>query len=150
MLHYFLFTIHYFHSSVYFYKKSDCDEYRHYIEPGEIYEVVWNGEVYPTFCFIRIEMSGIDTYKLCAEVTLFNLECERYGDETRLLQFFYYSGELKDEVCTVFNISSHNKLEMLLKDTFLYPPQQNCRGVYWFHHVRPSVRPSVDKSYVVR
>ena len=21
----------------------------------------------------------------------------------------------------------------------LYPPQQNCRGVYWFHHVRPSV-----------
>ena len=22
--------------------------------------------------------------------------------------------------------------------------------VYWFHHVRPFVRPSVDKSYVVR
>ena len=21
----------------------------------------------------------------------------------------------------------------------LYPPQQSCRGVYWFHHVRPSV-----------
>ena len=20
------------------------------------------------------------------------------------------------------------------------PPQQSCRGVYWFHHVRPSVR----------
>jgi hypothetical protein len=37
---------------------------------------------------------------------------------------------------------------------FLYPPQRSCRGVYWFHHVRPSVRPSdrpsVDKSYVVR
>ena len=28
----------------------------------------------------------------------------------------------------------------------LYPPQQSCRGVYWFHHVRTSV----DKSYVVR
>jgi hypothetical protein len=28
----------------------------------------------------------------------------------------------------------------------LYTPQQSCRGVYWFHHVRPSV----DKSYVVR
>ena len=23
----------------------------------------------------------------------------------------------------------------------LYPPQQSCRGVNWFHHVRPSVRP---------
>ena len=21
----------------------------------------------------------------------------------------------------------------------LYPPQRSCRGVYWFHHVRPSV-----------
>ena len=29
---------------------------------------------------------------------------------------------------------------------FLYPPQRSCRGVYWFHHIRPSV----DKSYVVR
>ena len=28
----------------------------------------------------------------------------------------------------------------------LYPPQRSCMGVYWFHHVRPSV----DKSYVVR
>ena len=28
----------------------------------------------------------------------------------------------------------------------LYPLQRSCRGVYWFHHVRPSV----DKSYVVR
>ena len=27
-----------------------------------------------------------------------------------------------------------------------YPPQRSCRGVYWFHPVRPSV----DKSYVVR
>ena len=36
----------------------------------------------------------------------------------------------------------------------LYPPQRSCRGVYWFHHARPSVRPSicpsVDKSYVVQ
>jgi hypothetical protein len=30
--------------------------------------------------------------------------------------------------------------------SLLYPPQRSCRGVYWFHHVRPSV----DKSYVVR
>ena len=22
----------------------------------------------------------------------------------------------------------------------LYPLQRSCRGVYWFHHVRPSVR----------
>ena len=29
---------------------------------------------------------------------------------------------------------------------FLYTPQRSCRGVYWFHHVRPSV----DKSYVIR
>jgi hypothetical protein len=34
----------------------------------------------------------------------------------------------------------------ILRSVFLYPPQQSCRGVYWFHHVRPSV----DKSYVVR
>ena len=26
------------------------------------------------------------------------------------------------------------------------PLQQSCRGIYWFHHVRPSV----DKSYVIR
>ena len=26
-----------------------------------------------------------------------------------------------------------------LLDTLLYPPQRSCRGVYWFHHVRPSV-----------
>jgi hypothetical protein len=37
-----------------------------------------------------------------------------------------------------------------LRSPLLYPLQQSCRGVYWFHHVRPSVRPSVDKSYVVR
>ena len=30
------------------------------------------------------------------------------------------------------------------------PLQRSCTGVYWLHHVRPSVRPSVDKSYVVR
>jgi hypothetical protein len=24
--------------------------------------------------------------------------------------------------------------------TFLYPPQRSCRGVYWFHHVCPSIR----------
>ena len=28
----------------------------------------------------------------------------------------------------------------------LYPSQWSCRGVYWSHHVRPSV----DKSYVVQ
>ena len=27
----------------------------------------------------------------------------------------------------------------------LYPLQRSCRGVYWFHHVRPSV----DKSYFI-
>ena len=27
--------------------------------------------------------------------------------------------------------------------SLLYPPQQSCSGVYWFHHVRPSVRLSV-------
>ena len=26
---------------------------------------------------------------------------------------------------------------------FLYPPQRSCRGVYWFHHIHPSVLPSV-------
>jgi hypothetical protein len=30
-------------------------------------------------------------------------------------------------------------------EIWLYPPQRSCRGIYWFHHVRPSVRPSVDK-----
>jgi hypothetical protein len=34
----------------------------------------------------------------------------------------------------------------MLYSTLLYPPQRSCMGVYWFHHVRPSV----DKSYVVR
>ena len=33
-----------------------------------------------------------------------------------------------------------------ISNDLLYPPQQSCMGVYWFHHVRPSV----DKSYVVR
>ena len=23
--------------------------------------------------------------------------------------------------------------------SLFYPPQRSCRGVYWFHHVRPSV-----------
>jgi hypothetical protein len=37
--------------------------------------------------------------------------------------------------------------DKISKKTYLYTPQQrSCRGVYWFHHVRPSV----DKSYVVR
>ena len=49
-------------------------------------------------------MRDIDTYKLCAEVTLFNLECERHGDEPRLMEFFY-SVALKERVCTVFNIN---------------------------------------------
>ena len=26
-----------------------------------------------------------------------------------------------------------------IKIKLLYPPQRSCRGVYWFHHVRPSV-----------
>ena len=30
---------------------------------------------------------------------------------------------------------------------FIIPPQRSCRGAYWFHHIRPSVRPSVDKNY---
>ena len=29
--------------------------------------------------------------------------------------------------------TSHGKFDLL------YPPQRSCRGVYWFHHVRPSV-----------
>ena len=28
----------------------------------------------------------------------------------------------------------------------LIPPATSCRGVYWFHHVRPSVHPSVHLS----
>ena len=34
----------------------------------------------------------------------------------------------------------------VFSNPFFIPPQRSCRGVYWFHHVRPSV----DKSYVVR
>jgi hypothetical protein len=49
-------------------------------------------------------MRDIDTYKLCAKVTLFNLECERHGDEPRLLEFFYGVAQ-KEDVSTVFNIS---------------------------------------------
>ena len=30
--------------------------------------------------------------------------------------------------------------------TFVIPPQRSCRGVYWFHHVRPAVRLSVRPS----
>jgi hypothetical protein len=40
------------------------------------------------------------------------------------------------------NIIKSLKLYLIL----LYPLQRSCKGVYWFHHVRPSV----DKSYVVR
>ena len=37
-------------------------------------------------------------------------------------------------------------IDILYYIYFYTPPQRSCRGVYWFHHVRPSV----DKSYVVR
>ena len=47
-----------------------------------------------------------------------------------------------------------NLVSTFISFKLLYPPERSCRGVYWFHHVRPSiwpsVRPSVDKSYVVR
>ena len=33
---------------------------------------------------------------------------------------------------------------------FWYPLQRSCRGVYWFHHVRPSVRPSVCRQILCR
>ena len=63
------------------------------------------------------------------------------------------------QVSSANKTDHHDITELLLKVVLntvalilllLYPPQQSCRGVYWFHHVRPSVRPSVDKSYVVR
>ena len=45
------------------------------------------------------------------------------------------------------HVSSANKIDRCdIPEILLYPPQRSCRGVYWFHHVRPSV----DKSYVVR
>jgi hypothetical protein len=34
----------------------------------------------------------------------------------------------------------------LVRVIIIIPPQRCCRGVYWFHHVRPSVRPSVCPS----
>jgi hypothetical protein len=43
-----------------------------------------------------------------------------------------------------------NPCSIVLSFLSLYLPQRSCRGLYWFHHVIPSVRPSVDKSYVVR
>ena len=37
-------------------------------------------------------------------------------------------------------------MELCLSIRSLYPPQNEVLGgVYWFHSVRPSVRPSVDK-----
>ena len=38
--------------------------------------------------------------------------------------------------CKLNVIRNHGMLNLVI---FLYPPQQSCRGVYWFHHVRPSV-----------
>jgi hypothetical protein len=35
----------------------------------------------------------------------------------------------------------------LCQTLYLYPPQRSCRGVYWLHHVLPSVRPSVRPSF---
>ena len=32
-----------------------------------------------------------------------------------------------------------NTIILTLTLRLLYPPQRSCRGVYWFHHVRPSV-----------
>ena len=52
-------------------------------------------------CNIRFEMSGIDTYKLCAKVTVFDLECERRGDGRRLLQF-YWGTAMKQKVGNVY------------------------------------------------
>jgi hypothetical protein len=42
--------------------------------------------------------------------------------------------------------SFYSNLNVKFYNLLLYPPQRSCRGVYWFHHVHPSV----DKSYVVR
>jgi hypothetical protein len=70
-------------------------------------------------------MRDIDTYKLCAKVTLFNLECERYGDETRLLQFYYGYG-LKVGVCTVFNISQW-RIQRGEEGTFAPPKKKRER-----------------------
>ena len=44
------------------------------------------------------------------------------------------------------------KLDLYILCIFLllYPSQRSCRGVYWFHHVRPSCRPSVCRQILCR
>ena len=76
-------------------------------------------------CNIRFKMSGIDTYKLCAKVTVFDLECERRGDGRRLLQF-YWGIAMKQKVGNVF--ISHRKIRVfIMTNLFL----NKCDG-RWF------------------
>ena len=39
-----------------------------------------------------------------------------------------------------------NFIQKGFDNQYLYPLQRSCRGVYWFHHVRWSLRPSVRPS----
>ena len=58
------------------------------------------------------------------------------------ITFFSKEDDWKVNLFCYFFLRLHKSVVVL----FLYPPQRSCRGVYWFHHVCPSV----DKSYVVR
>ena len=61
-----------------------------------------------------------------------------------------YIGSYKSNYHTIKTTTAPNIIQfdwLNIKDVYLYPPQQSCRGgVYWFHHVRLSI----VKSYVVR
>ena len=89
------------------------------------------------------------------QVTENNGTFEVKSTETDQVDHFYYSLKLSKildqghlNYCrhmasvVVFIFICHH----LYTFTFLYPLQRSCRGVYWFHHVRPSV----DKSYVIQ
>jgi hypothetical protein len=45
---------------------------------------------------------------------------------------------IRQSSCSFYVIFFHWQARRL-KLASLYPPQLCCRGVYWFHHVRPSV-----------
>jgi hypothetical protein len=69
-----------------------------------------------------------------------------------ILFFLFYSYLHSNKITTIKSDPFNNftKVYRLSMFLLLYPPQQSCRGVFWYHHVRPSFRPSVDKSYVIR
>ena len=72
-------------------------------------------------------------------------------DSGKLVSHLFHTQKKNKHICNwideydemKFNFSTNAIQDPPFKALLLYPPQRSCRGVYWFHHVRPSVCPSV-------